>query len=772
MSRHRPEVLTADHLSAEDLSAEDLSMLKALWEDVSPYLASRQQVVESLVAILPRFVDVASLQLYLLDEESGSLVRASSWGAENFLDGLNVLDLKEAAPAFVAPGQGVCWRAVQTGHLHNVPDVRHEPLCTDSDKERGGSRLIVPLLVSRAHAGDGPEKHASSGHRVLGVLSLGQDRDNAFSVADEERMTLAARQVAAWLDYAIRFNHLEAKVRESEHQVEHQTEKLRVERDRADFLHHVTVEMTRTLDLDRVLNRTLARVSQALGVRQGSILLLDQGSGVLIYRAAIGRPIRLPQGGKRTRYERGVGLGGWVLEHNEWAIIPKLDEDSRWEADPQQGGQCQSVLAVPLGAEGEVLGVMLLFHPEQAYFGQDHVALATAAANHITVAVKNAEMYRLIREQAERLGRMLREQRSVAAQRMAILSSIADGVVLADERGHIVVVSEAARNVLRLGDQELVKQPVSVLFAGCPDEAQQAVRQVMAQVFALTQGSPSDEPASVLMTCGERIVEASFSAMLDNGPREAGSQFAGTVIVLRDVTVEQELAQAKTEFVSFVSHELRTPMTSIKGYTDLLLKGAVGELSAQQHHFLGVVRSNVDRMADLVSDLLDMSRIEAGRLTLGFEAVDVAQVVYEVGESVAETIKQRDLTLQLDASPGLPKVHADRNRVIQALLNFVSNAYRYTPAGGTIAVSACQAGDVVQVDVADTGIGISQEDQEKIFDRYYRADHPLVRQQAGTGLGLPIAKSLIEMHGGKLWLQSKVDQGSTFSFTLPIEDAS
>jgi signal transduction histidine kinase len=212
-------------------------------------------------------------------------------------------------------------------------------------------------------------------------------------------------------------------------------------------------------------------------------------------------------------------------------------------------------------------------------------------------------------------------------------------------------------------------------------------------------------------------------------------------------------------------------MTSIKGYTDLLLKGAVGELSDQQHHFLGVVRSNVDRMADLVSDLLDMSRIEAGRLTLGFEAVDVAQVVYEVGESVAETVKQRDLTLQLDASPGLPKVHADRNRVIQALLNFVSNAYRYTPAGGTITVSAHQAGDVVQVDVADTGIGISQEDQEKIFDRYFRADHPLVRQQAGTGLGLPIAKSLIEMHGGKLWLQSKVDQGSTFSFTLPIEDA-
>jgi PAS domain S-box-containing protein len=768
----RPEASSADHLSAQDLA-----MLSALWEGVSPQLASRQQIAETLVSILPRFVDVASLQVYLLDEESSSLVRASSWVAENFLDGMNVHNPEEAAPAFIAPGQGVCWHTVQTGRLYNVPDVRQEPLCTDPDKARGGSRLVVPLLASRAQAGGEPEKQVSSErrvlgeHRVLGVLSLEQDRDAAFTVADEGRMTLAARQIAGWIDYATRSDHLESRVRESERQIEIQTQKLRVERDRADFLHHVTVEMTRTLDLDRVLNRTLARVSQALGVRQGSILLLDRGSGDLMYRAAIGRPIRLPHGGKRTRYKRGVGLGGWVLEHNEWAIIPKLDEDPRWVADPQQYGQCQSVLAVPLGAEGEVLGVMLLFHPEQAYFGQDHVALAIAAANHITVAVKNVEMYRLIREQAERLGRMLREQRSVAAQRMAILSSIADGVVLADERGRIVIVSEAARNALRLADQELVKQPVSMLFVSCPDETQQAVRRAMAQVAEYTQHSPSDEPVLVVTTCGERIVEASFSAMLDKGPRETGSRFAGTVIVLRDVTVEQEVAQAKTEFVSFVSHELRTPMTSIKGYTDLLLKGAVGELSDQQQHFLGVVRSNVDRMADLVSDLLDISRIEAGRLTLGFEAVDIAQVVYEISESVAETIKLRDLTLQLQISPGLPKVHADRNRVIQVLLNFVSNAYRYTPAGGTITLSARQAGDVVQVDVADTGIGISEEDQERLFERYYRADHPLVRQQAGTGLGLPIAQSLIEMHGGKLWLRSEVDQGSTFSFTLPIEDA-
>ena len=169
-------------------------MLNALWENVSPRLASRQQVAETLVAILPRYVDVAALQLYLLDEGDGSLVCASSWVAKDLVDAMDVDDdtnvsgPREAPPASIAPGQGVCWQAVQTGRLYNVPNLRLEPLCTDADRERGGSRLVVPLPASRAHADEEPEKETSSERRVLGVLSLEQNREAAFSTADEERM--------------------------------------------------------------------------------------------------------------------------------------------------------------------------------------------------------------------------------------------------------------------------------------------------------------------------------------------------------------------------------------------------------------------------------------------------------------------------------------------------------------------------------------------------------------------------------------------------------
>jgi signal transduction histidine kinase len=146
--------------------------------------------------------------------------------------------------------------------------------------------------------------------------------------------------------------------------------------------------------------------------------------------------------------------------------------------------------------------------------------------------------------------------------------------------------------------------------------------------------------------------------------------------------------------------------------------------------------------------------------------------MFEVSETVAEAIRKNELMLAIDIDPALPTVYADRSRIIQVLLNLLSNAYRYTPAGGKITVSVFPIDGAIQVDVADTGIGIPPDEQEKIFERFYRADHPQVRQQTGTGLGLPIARSLIELHQGKLWLKSRVNQGSTFSFTLPLTEAS
>jgi signal transduction histidine kinase len=234
---------------------------------------------------------------------------------------------------------------------------------------------------------------------------------------------------------------------------------------------------------------------------------------------------------------------------------------------------------------------------------------------------------------------------------------------------------------------------------------------------------------------------------------------------------------AKTDFISFVSHELKQPMTSIKGYVDLLIRGSGGPLTDMQRSFLGTVRSNVDRMADLVADLLEVSRLESGRLRLELEDVPIGRVIELVVTAAREQLRASQHAVEVNLPPDLPPVKADQDRLTQILMNLLSNANKYTPAGGLIEIQAQlwpdgPAGDsggrFVCCSVRDTGIGISPEDQRHLFSKYFRAEDPSVRSVTGTGLGLVITKSLVELHGGEIWVESQVGQGSTFSFTVPV----
>jgi DNA-binding response OmpR family regulator/two-component sensor histidine kinase len=245
------------------------------------------------------------------------------------------------------------------------------------------------------------------------------------------------------------------------------------------------------------------------------------------------------------------------------------------------------------------------------------------------------------------------------------------------------------------------------------------------------------------------------------------AQVTGTVAVFRDYTHEAEVDRMKSDFVSVVSHELRTPLTSIKGYLDLVLMGAAGQINKQQSSFLAIAKNNADRLNELVADLLDISRIESGRIELDVQVISIPEIVERVAQSLEREFEDRGLTLTLALEPGLPEVFGDPGRVAQILTNLLSNAYKYTPQGGAT-VRARVARDTLQVDVVDTGVGISASDREKIFTRFFRAEDTAVREQPGTGLGLNITRSIVEMHGGEIWVDSEPSIGTTFSFTLPI----
>lgn len=231
------------------------------------------------------------------------------------------------------------------------------------------------------------------------------------------------------------------------------------------------------------------------------------------------------------------------------------------------------------------------------------------------------------------------------------------------------------------------------------------------------------------------------------------------------------LDQLKSDFVANVSHELRTPLTAIKGAADLLLRETVGPLGEKQTHYLNRIRSNTQHLAGLINDLLDLSKIEAGKSELAATRVSLDGLVHEVLETLRPLAAEKVIALEADASEPSVLVWADRDKIAQVLMNIIGNAIKFTPAQGRITVSTQSEGkEWARVSITDTGPGVRAEEREKIFEKFYQAGQPGAHKPKGTGLGLAISKALVELHGGKIWVEPESSRGSTFTFVLPLSE--
>jgi two-component system phosphate regulon sensor histidine kinase PhoR len=357
---------------------------------------------------------------------------------------------------------------------------------------------------------------------------------------------------------------------------------------------------------------------------------------------------------------------------------------------------------------------------------------------------------------AGRLREKIQDLEQEQAKITAMLDAMVEGVIAVDGHEHILLMNEQARAMFGLGGSRGEGKPFLEVIRNA--DLHEIFRAVHAGGvgLALRQEIEMTSPAY-------RIVGVNAVGLSPGGGEP------GVVMVLHDLTALRQLERVRTEFVANVSHELRTPLTAIQGYLETLLSGALEE-PENARRFLEIVLRHSERLGRLLNDLTDLSNIELGKVTLHKEAVRLDELVASVVAIIGPRAARSRVTVSADTPAALPAVSADRDRLVQVLINLVDNAVKYTPEGGAVTVTARSTGEgAVEIAVADTGIGIPAADLPRITERFYRVDKARSRELGGTGLGLAIVKHLVLAHGGELRIESQEQQGTTVRFTLPIQ---
>lgn len=564
-------------------------------------------------------------------------------------------------------------------------------------------------------------------------------------------------------------------------------------------LNEITRQLTSTLELNPLLQNILENAVNILNCEAGSLFLVDEQTDELVFRVTVG-PVASNLIGQRL--PPGTGIVGRAVESRA-PVIENEDQrsQSRFKGvDQQTGFVSRSLMAVPLQVKDRVIGVIEVINRRDGLpFVMDDQTLLTAFAGQAAVAIENARLYTLTDQElaarVEELSVMQRIDRELnASLEMERAMRITLDWALRQsqaEAGLIGLLEEAKLHIKsHQGFDELMEKlngnPMPVEIPAMLEVIETGVSQQMPVVNSKHKLLPASHTQVIVPirreagVIGLLYLESMSDSRLDVDFLTRLTDHAAIAISNAQLFGElQRVNAAKSDFVSFVAHELKNPMTSIKGYTELLAGGAVGQVNDMQGNFLQTIKSNVERMSTLVSDLNDNSKIEAGRLHLDYRATSAPDLVDDVIRTFTRQLEEKKQILELSIAEGMSPMWADRVRVAQVLTNLVSNAHKYTPEGGKILVGVEETDNqwdpdaaprVIRLWVKDSGIGMTIEDQKKIFQKFFRSDDPKAREAPGTGLGLNITKSLVEMQGGKIWFESEYRSGTTFHFTVPVAE--
>jgi PAS domain S-box-containing protein len=358
----------------------------------------------------------------------------------------------------------------------------------------------------------------------------------------------------------------------------------------------------------------------------------------------------------------------------------------------------------------------------------------------------------------------------------AVMESSNDAIIMVDRDNRIVLVNRAFCVFFGVEADQVLGMAEARLLEDRWDSFEQP-EDFLRAIEALADDPEREASAEATLLRPTKRVLVWYSRPV----RDRADARLGRLFIFRDATREKEADLLKTEFISIVSHELRTPLTSIKGFTDLILDGDAGEIDDQVREFLEIVKGSADQLVEITDDILETSRLESGKLRINPQPIRLDEVAQAVAVSMRTLVGSKEQELTLDIPTNLPQVSADRERLVQIITNLLSNAHKYTPAHGQISLHGRLTDDRLEAHLADTqvsgpwvvisvtdsGMGIAPEDLQQLFGRFYRVSSPEMQGIGGTGLGLHITRSLIELHGGAIWVESELGHGSTFSFSLP-----
>jgi two-component system, NtrC family, sensor kinase len=771
-------------LEQQTATSEILSVISSSPTDLQPVLDT---VVRS-AARLCEASDVAVLRV-----EGGELRGAAGVGP--FIDHIESGTGGLAALRLPLDRASVSGRAVSDRQTLHVPDLLVLP---ESDfpvgrdlQRRFGHRTIAATPLLREGV-------------PLGVLVLFRTEVRPFSDKQIALLQTFADQAVIAVENVRLFKEIEARNAALTESLEQQTA---------------------TSDILGVISRSPTDVAPVLAVVAESAARLCSAADALIMRVEGAMMRRVVHFGSITTLSdarpvtRDTPSGRAIVEQRTIHVEDILAEFARGdyvEARPlQESSGFRTVLVVPLVREGTVIGVINIRRLEVRPFTSKQIALVKTFADQAVIAVENVRLFQELQARTADLTRSVGELQalgevgrtlSATLDLPTVLTTIVTRAVeLANASGGLMYEFDDDRSTFDLRashgiDARLIElqraEPVR-LGDGAVGQAVQTRTPVQVEDLLNTQQySTRLLVRQTLIDLGFRsvlavplLVEDRILGALVVLRRETGGFAPATVDLLGTFGTQSALAiqnarlfreietkgheleianRHKDEFLASMSHELRTPLNAIIGFSEVMLERLFGELSAKQEEYLGDILSSGRHLLSLINDILDLAKIEAGRMELEATDFDLPQAIDNALVLVRERALRRGIALEQTIDPGLGEIKGDERKIKQVLLNLLSNAVKFTPEGGRIDVRAARADGMAEISVADTGVGIAPEDHAAVFEEFRQVGTDYARKHEGTGLGLALARKFVELHGGRIWVESQPGQGATFTFTIPV----